>query len=95
MLFLEDDQPLDWTLRHGRSSGLTVALKEAPDIIYTDTYKDKITKTLISLLSSDRVIIIIILFIYCFFFVYLLLIFLCLLSGSNSHEWSTGLWIPF
>ncbi|XP_075214028.1 stalled ribosome sensor GCN1-like [Lycorma delicatula] len=53
---LQDDLPLDWTLRHGRSTALMVALKEsAPPIIYTDEYKEKINRTLLVYLMADRV----------------------------------------
>lgn len=46
---------MEWTLRHGRSSALYVALKEAPEVIYTDENKDKICKTLLAHLAADRV----------------------------------------
>ncbi|CAH1402466.1 unnamed protein product [Nezara viridula] len=52
---LQDDAIADWTLRHGRSSALFVALKEAPEIIYRDEYKDKIHKRLLAFLAADRV----------------------------------------
>ncbi|PSN31349.1 eIF-2-alpha kinase activator GCN1, partial [Blattella germanica] len=50
-----DDLPLDWTLRHGRSAALSVALKEAAAQIYTDDYKEKICKVLLAYLMADRV----------------------------------------
>ncbi|XP_021942062.1 eIF-2-alpha kinase activator GCN1, partial [Zootermopsis nevadensis] len=52
---LYDDLPLDWTVRHGRSSALSVALKEASPQIYTDDYKDKICRVLLAYLTGDRV----------------------------------------
>lgn len=55
ILILEDDLPLDWTLRHGRSTALMVALKESAPIIYTDEYKEKINRTLLVYLMADRV----------------------------------------
>jgi len=50
-----DDLPLDWTLRHGRSAALSVALKEATPQVYTDDYKDKICRVLLAYLMADRV----------------------------------------
>jgi len=50
-----DDLPLDWTLRHGRSTALSVALKEATPHVYTDDYKDKICRVLLAYLMADRV----------------------------------------
>ncbi|GFG32063.1 hypothetical protein Cfor_06845 [Coptotermes formosanus] len=52
---LYDDLPLDWTLRHGRSAVLSVALKEATPQVYTDDYKDKICRVLLAYLMADRV----------------------------------------
>jgi hypothetical protein len=51
----DDDLPLDWTLRHGRSAALSVALKEAAPQLYTDDYKDKICRVLLAHLMADRV----------------------------------------
>jgi hypothetical protein len=51
----DDDLPLDWTLRHGRSAALSVALKEAASELYTDDYKDKICRVLHAHLMADRV----------------------------------------
>jgi hypothetical protein len=51
----DDDLPLDWTVRHGRSSALSVALKEASPQVYTDDYKDKICRVLLAYLTGDRV----------------------------------------
>ena len=42
-------------LRHGRSSALYVALKEAPEVIYTNETKDKLCKVLLVHLAADRV----------------------------------------
>ncbi|KAG8223949.1 hypothetical protein J437_LFUL003757 [Ladona fulva] len=52
---LYDDLTLDWTLRHGRSATLSVALKEAASVIYTDDYKDKIIRVILAYLLADRV----------------------------------------
>ncbi|KAK6638077.1 hypothetical protein RUM44_008502 [Polyplax serrata] len=52
---LQEDTSADWTLRHGRSAALYVALKEAPEVIYTDSNKDKLCKVLLLHLSADRV----------------------------------------
>lgn len=54
-LFTEDDLLLDWTLRHGRSAALFVALKEAPEIIYKEDYIEKIHRTLLAYIMADRV----------------------------------------
>ena len=51
----DDEQPLDWTLRHGRSAALSVALKEAPGTIYKEEYTEKMHKALLGYLSADRV----------------------------------------
>jgi hypothetical protein len=32
---IQDDSSLDWTLRHGKSACLSVALKEAAENVYT------------------------------------------------------------
>jgi hypothetical protein len=32
---IQDDPSLDWTLRHGKSACLSVALKEAAENVYT------------------------------------------------------------
>ncbi|XP_066998088.2 stalled ribosome sensor GCN1 [Anabrus simplex] len=50
-----DDLSLDWILRHGRSAALSVALKEAAAVVYTDDYKDKICSVLLAYLAADRV----------------------------------------
>ncbi|XP_058803320.1 stalled ribosome sensor GCN1 isoform X2 [Phymastichus coffea] len=44
----------DWMLRHGRSAALSVALKEAPAIVYTENNKDRMCKVILSYLSADR-----------------------------------------
>ncbi|XP_050428073.1 eIF-2-alpha kinase activator GCN1 isoform X2 [Adelges cooleyi] len=52
---LVDDISLDPVLRHGRSSALFVALKESADSVYSAQYSDKILKTILSHLQSDKV----------------------------------------
>lgn len=45
----------DWTLQHGRSCALFVALKEHPDVVFTNQYKDKICKTLLNYLTNEKI----------------------------------------
>lgn len=45
----------DWLLQHGRSCALFVALKETPASIYRDHYEEKIDKTLLAYLASDKI----------------------------------------
>nr|CAD7442358.1 unnamed protein product [Timema bartmani] len=52
---LADDVTLDWTLRHGRSSALSVALKEAGKQVYADPNKEKVCRVLLAYLMADRV----------------------------------------
>ncbi|KAG1668440.1 eIF-2-alpha kinase activator GCN1 [Nymphon striatum] len=52
---LEDDSSADWTLRHGRSVVLFVALKEAPEKILTNEWTDSILKVILNHLTSDRI----------------------------------------
>jgi hypothetical protein len=52
---LDDDSTLDWTLRHGRSVALMVALKEAPDHVVTDDWLPKIIKILMQSITTDRI----------------------------------------
>lgn len=53
--YLVDDVTVEWTLRHGRSAALFVALKEAPEKVYVPEYKDKIHKVILSFIAADRV----------------------------------------
>ncbi|RWS30291.1 Translational activator GCN1-like protein [Leptotrombidium deliense] len=53
--FVDDDVGVDWTLRHGRSVALRIALKETPEKILKVEWIEKIVKTLISYMTSDRV----------------------------------------
>jgi len=45
----------DWSLRHGRSTALFVALKDSPDRVYTDANQAKTVKVILALLKDDRV----------------------------------------
>lgn len=49
------DDNADWTLKHGRSCAVFVALKDHPESIFTDQYRDKVCKILLSYLTSDKV----------------------------------------
>lgn len=51
-----DDSSLDPVLRHGRSSALFVALKESPDTVFSSLYSDKVIKTILCHLQTDKVI---------------------------------------
>lgn len=53
--FTDTNTSLDWTLRHGRGSALSVALKEAGDKLWTDQYKAGVKKTVSALTEADRV----------------------------------------
>ena len=50
-LLASDD---DWTVRHGRSTALFVAMKEAPERVYSK-YEVKVVKNAAALLKDDRV----------------------------------------
>ncbi|XP_047988388.1 eIF-2-alpha kinase activator GCN1 [Leguminivora glycinivorella] len=45
----------DWMLAHGRSCALFVALKETPEVVYTEQFEEKIDKALLGYLASDKV----------------------------------------
>lgn len=51
---LDDDVNADWTLRHGRSVALSVALSEVPQRVLAG-HADRVVKTLLSYLASDRI----------------------------------------
>ena len=52
---IHDDPSLDWTLRHGRSAVLSVALKEAAEQVYTAEWRDKLHRVLLSYLTTDQI----------------------------------------
>ena len=45
----------DWQLRHGRTTVLSVGLKEAPAVIYSEKRRSKVDKFVTAMLSSDKV----------------------------------------
>lgn len=52
---LRDDPNEDWTLRHGKSAALFVALKECPANIYVPEYEAKIAKIIVSNITSEKI----------------------------------------
>lgn len=52
---LKDDPNEDWTLRHGKSAALFVALKQSPSIVYTSEYEVKICKIITTNITSDKI----------------------------------------
>ena len=50
------DPSLDWTLRHGRSMALSVALKDAPQRIWTESQQKSVFNAIGKLVAADRVI---------------------------------------
>ncbi|XP_043189397.1 eIF-2-alpha kinase activator GCN1-like isoform X4 [Amphibalanus amphitrite] len=51
---LDDDAMLDWTVRHGRSAALYVALKSAPDQVLTEDWEKKTARVIVNYMQSDR-----------------------------------------
>lgn len=51
----DDDPSEDWTLRHGCSVTLSVALKQAPERILTEEWRERVVKTLVKYMTADRV----------------------------------------
>jgi len=52
---LDDDLTVDWTLRHGRSVALRISLKEASNRLIKEEWIERICKTLMAFINSDRV----------------------------------------
>lgn len=52
---LSNDINCDWTLRHGRTAALFVALKEAPEVIYTPKEQERVCKIILGCLAADKV----------------------------------------
>lgn len=52
---LSDDPSEDWMLRHGCSVTLSVALKQAPERILTEEWRERVFKTLVKYMTADRV----------------------------------------
>lgn len=44
----------DWSLRHGRTAALFVAIKESPETVYISKYDSKLCKTLTACIQSDK-----------------------------------------
>ena len=53
--FSDTSTSADWTLRHGRGSALSVALKVAAVKLWTDQYKTGVKKAVSTLTEADRV----------------------------------------
>merc|ERR1719510_244629 len=51
-ILASDDVSLDWTVRHGRSTALFVALKETPARIFDENRKSKVIRTILSYLAA-------------------------------------------
>lgn len=51
----DTDASLDWTLRHGRSMALSVALKDAPERILSSGLRKGVESTIGKLVVADRV----------------------------------------
>merc|ERR1712106_793708 len=51
---LQDDLSLDWSVRHGRSSTISVLLSTSPTLVYPD-HAVKLQKVLLAHLAADRV----------------------------------------
>lgn len=54
-LYLDTDSSLDWTVRHGRSMTLSVALKEAPSKLWTPAFEKDIVTAISASVTADRV----------------------------------------
>lgn len=52
---LNDDCNDDWTLKHGRTVALFVALKEGPSTVFVSNYESKICKVIVSCITSDKI----------------------------------------
>ncbi|XP_074643687.1 stalled ribosome sensor GCN1-like [Tubulanus polymorphus] len=52
---LDNDPSLDWTIRHGRSLALMVALKECPQNLLDPNWEPKVTSIVCKYMQSDRV----------------------------------------
>ncbi|XP_011307361.1 translational activator GCN1 [Fopius arisanus] len=52
---LSADVNCDWTLRHGRTAALFVALKEAPQVVYTPKEQERVCKLILGCLAADKV----------------------------------------
>ncbi|XP_005111057.1 eIF-2-alpha kinase activator GCN1 [Aplysia californica] len=52
---LDTDASQDWTVRHGRSMALSVALKDAPDRIWQPAHSSSVLTTVSQLTAADRI----------------------------------------
>ncbi|CAL1534334.1 unnamed protein product [Lymnaea stagnalis] len=52
---LDTDPSLDWTLRHGRSMALSVALKDAPEKVLMTSLRKSVESTIGKLVAADRI----------------------------------------
>ncbi len=55
MYFTDTDTAVDWTLRHGRAVGLSVAMKCAAERLTTPEYEQRVTKAITIFCAADRV----------------------------------------
>jgi hypothetical protein len=51
----QDDPSMDWTLRHGRSTALFVAIKTSPERVFGEAYASKLEGIIRGFLTADRV----------------------------------------
>lgn len=52
---LNNDVQLDCALRQSRGAALSVTLKESPQLLWNDLYREKLLSTLLSQLTADKV----------------------------------------
>lgn len=52
---LKEESGEDWTLKHGKSAALFVALKETPSTVYAPEYEAKIAKTIVNNIVSEKI----------------------------------------
>ena len=53
--FLESDDSLDWTLRHGRTVALSYAIFDTPEKLHEVVGNEVLTKTVLKQAGADRV----------------------------------------
>ena len=51
----DTDPSCDWMIRHGRSVGLFIALKEAGDNLYADEWRKRVLAAAVTYTKADRV----------------------------------------
>lgn len=52
---LHEDSSDDWTMKHGKSAALFVALKEGASVVYASKYETKICKSIVTNIVSDKI----------------------------------------